>query len=195
MYPGMSLCAYCAPTPSRGRFGRFHRMLRHFLCLGAIASAVATSNSSAAEWAPSTELMGGVFEHADPKLGIHAQQRRAVRTLQAVPSGCDGPCKAAAACYSHACQSGKMLTDGLFAVCAGAKGLCDTYSRCHCVSCLHDVYCARTMQVLSRLGVWRGANLVHMPRPGFFLCNDLKTTRPARADRIAPRLCLSSRKT
>lgn len=37
---------------------------------------------------------------------------------------CDA-CKAAALCYSLACEEGKMITDGKFKDCAAAKGKCD----------------------------------------------------------------------
>ena len=51
-------------------------------------------------------------------------KQRAAKTLRMLPTGCSA-CKAAAACYSLACQSGKMSIDGPFAQCAGAKGSCD----------------------------------------------------------------------
>ena len=34
-------------------------------------------------------------------------------------------CKEAAPCYTLACQDGKMSTEGPFAACAGAVGICD----------------------------------------------------------------------
>ena len=51
-------------------------------------------------------------------------KQRGAKTLRMLPTGCSA-CKAAAACYSLACQGGKMSIDGPFMQCAGAKGSCD----------------------------------------------------------------------
>ena len=61
----------------------------------------------------------------------HTAKRRGFNTLRAAASSCAeekccGVCTGAKDCYSHACQAGTMSTDGPFAACAPAKGLCDT---------------------------------------------------------------------
>ena len=75
--------------------------------------------------------------------------KRAIRTLRAEASsdGCSD-CRAAASCYSHhACQGGKMHTNGPFAQCARVpRVICDMYAHVKKIfrmgmdMCTHDVF-------------------------------------------------------
>ena len=84
-------------------------------------------------------LQGRRLSSAEQELRPESlSNQRAFKKLQASPPGGCNACKAAMACYSHACQGGKMRTDMPFTECADVpRAICDMYAcmhvRCACV--------------------------------------------------------------
>ena len=71
---------------------------------------------------------GRRWSGAEQELRPESSNQRAVNTLGASSSDGCSACQAAAACYSHACQRGKMDTDGPFVKCADVpRAICDMY--------------------------------------------------------------------